>query len=615
MANTSEFQVNTFTYRTQENPSIIGLADGGWLVVWQSSYQDGDGTGIFGQRYAQDGTKVGQDGATIGAEFQVNTHTNNYQESPSITALADGGWLVTWASYKQDGDSWGIFGQRYTQNGKTLGDEFQVNTYTNDEQSYPSTTALADGGWLVTWESSEQDGSLDGIFAQRYAQDGTTVGNEFQVNTYTSKHQSFPSTAALADGGWVVTWQSTQDGSSSGIFGQRYAQDGTTVGDEFQVNTYTHNGQYDPSTAALADGGWLVVWSSPLRDGPGYGIFGQRYAQDGTTVGNEFQVNTHIGDQGLPSIAALADGGWLVTWASSGQDGDGMGIFGQRYAQDGTTVGDEFQVNTYTSDSQTDPSTAALADGGWVVTWESGGQDGENDSYPYNGVFGQRYNASGTNDAPVASAQSLTTNEDTVLSGTLPTGSDVDGDRLSYAVKDDASHGSVTINTDGTFSYTPDANYNGSDSFTYVVNDGTVDSAKATVSVTVTSVNDAPVASAQSVTTNEDTVLSGTLPTGSDVDGDSLSYTLVDDASHGSVTITSNGEFTYTPLEDFFGSDSFSYKVNDGSLDSNASVISLVVNDVPEPLGTFSSFKNHVLSIFDTQQVLSSATTITPIEI
>jgi len=123
----------------------------------------------------------------------------------------------------------------------------------------------------------------------------------------------------------------------------------------------------------------------------------------------------------------------------------------------------------------------------------------------------------------------------------------------------------------------------------------------------VTSVNDAPVASAQSVTTNEDTVLSGTLPTGSDVDGDSLSYALVDDALHGSVTITSNGEFTYTPLEDFFGSDSFSYKVNDGSLDSTASVISLVVNDVPEPLGTFTSFKNHVLAIFSEDSISYAA--------
>ena len=100
--------------------------------------------------------------------------------------------------------------------------EFQVNTYYAYDQSNPSTTALDDGGFVVTWQSSNQDGSEDGIFAQRYDASGDSIGSEFRVNTYYSSTQSNPSTTALDDGGFVVTWQSYgQDGSNYRIFAQR----------------------------------------------------------------------------------------------------------------------------------------------------------------------------------------------------------------------------------------------------------------------------------------------------------------------------------------------------------------------------------------------------------
>ena len=120
------------------------------------------------------------------------------------------------------------------------GTDIQVNTFTSSDQIYPSVTALTDGGFVVTWSSDGQDGSGYGIYGQRYAADGTPVGSEFRVNTYTSNDQVYSSVTALADGGFVVTWSSDgQDGSGYGIYGQRYAADGTPVGSEFRVNTYT----------------------------------------------------------------------------------------------------------------------------------------------------------------------------------------------------------------------------------------------------------------------------------------------------------------------------------------------------------------------------------------
>ena len=181
-------------------------------------------------------------------------------------------------------------------------------------------------------------------------------------------------------------------------------------------------------------------------------------------------------------------------------------------------------------------------------------------------------------DAPVAANGSASGNEDTVISGTVPVASDVDNTaaQLSYALvgaNGGAAHGTVALNADGTFTYTPAHDYNGSDSFSFKANDGSLDSNVATESLTINPVNDAPVAANGSVSGNEDTVIAGVLAA-SDVDNTpaQLSYALVGangGATHGTVALNANGTFTYTPAANFNGSDSFSFKANDGQLDSN----------------------------------------------
>ena len=376
-----EFRVNTTTINSQEQPSIAALADGGFIVTWMDSAQDGSGWGIYAQRYAADGTPSG-------GEFRVNTTTSNEQSQPSITALAGGGFVVSWTSNGQDGSGWGIYAQSYAANGSPSGNEFRVNSTTYDTQYQPSSTGLADGGFVLTWESYGQDGSGWGIYAQRYAADGTPSGSEFQVNTTTSSDQSQPSITALADGGFVVAWRSAgQDGSGWGIYAQRYAADGTPSGSEFQVNTTTSSDQSQPSITALADGGFVVAWRSAGQDGSGGGVFAQRYASNGTPIGGEFKVNTEISNnQEKPNAIALADGGFVVTWMSYDQDGSASGIFAQRYAADGTPSGGEFRVNTTTHGDQDQPSIVSLAGGGFVVAWMDWGQDGS--SW---GIYAQRF--------------------------------------------------------------------------------------------------------------------------------------------------------------------------------------------------------------------------------
>ena len=182
------------------------------------------------------------------------------------------------------------------------------------------------------------------------------------------------------------------------------------------------------------------------------------------------------------------------------------------------------------------------------------------------------------NDTPVASSDSVTTNEDTAKAITLAA-SDVDGDSLTYGITG-PSHGALS-GTAPNLTYTPGANYNGSDSFVFKVNDGHVDSADATVSITVSPVNDRPVADSQPVTTNEDTAKAVTL-SGSDVDGDALTYTITVAPSHGALSGTAPN-LTYAPAANYNGGDSFTFKVRDGQFDSAAATVSITVSPVNDP--------------------------------
>ena len=193
------------------------------------------------------------------------------------------------------------------------------------------------------------------------------------------------------------------------------------------------------------------------------------------------------------------------------------------------------------------------------------------------------------NDAPVANPAAASGNEDTVITGSV-TASDIEGDPLTYSVVTPPAKGAVTLNADGTFSYTPNLNINGTDSFTYKVYDGAAYSNLATVSLTVTPVNDAPVALASAKSTNEDNSVTGNVSS-TDVDdvpvgADPRTYTVTGAASNGAVVITngSTGAYTYTPNPNFNGSDSFIFTAKDLSGATSSAVVSITVvpvNDAP----------------------------------
>ncbi|WP_198157066.1 PKD domain-containing protein, partial [Aquincola tertiaricarbonis] len=352
--------VNTFRPDTQGEPATAALTGGGYVTVWTSQGQDGSQGGVFGQRYTAAGERVGP-------EFQVNTQTLQVQDHPKVVGLAGGGFVVAWESQNQDGSSTGLYGQRFGADGAPAGSEFRINTTTDNEQSQVSLAALPGGGFVATWYSYYHEGTYYQIVAQRFDAANVPVGPEWTVNTdASSSYQAEPAVAAAADGSFLIVWRSDgQDGSGAGVYGQRFAANGSAQGSEFRVNSYTDGSQYQPDVAALAGGGYIVVWHSDSQDGNSGGVYGQRLNASGAPVGPEFRIHADIvGNQHTPSVTALPGGGFAVAWIDNGQ------AWLQQFAADGTRLDGELRLDTLDSGGNVSlPQVTALANGSLVATW------------------------------------------------------------------------------------------------------------------------------------------------------------------------------------------------------------------------------------------------------
>ncbi|MGB0560902.1 MAG: S8 family serine peptidase [Spirulinaceae cyanobacterium] len=374
-----EFQVNTHTDNDQQNPAITALDNGGFVITWESLDQDGSSSGVYARVYDSQSN-------SIGGEIDVNAFTSGYQGNPSISALSDGKFVVTWQSDGQDGDRNAVYAQIFDAQGNKIDQEFQVNTFTYSNQDRPSVTTLANGNFVVAWESP-QDGDNSGVYGRIFDAQGNALSTEFKINSFTSDNQEDVSISALESGGFVATWESeNQDGSEEGIYGKIFSSQGISVSSEIAINSYTSDRQHNPSVTGLNNGNFVVTWESP-QDGSQDGVYGRIYDAEGNAVSNEFQVNNYsYRHQEKPAISALDDGGFLITWESWLQDGSSDSVFAQRYDSQGVKVGEEFQVNVSSSGSQRTAAIDTLTNGDVVIAWESYGQDSDR-----NGIYARRF--------------------------------------------------------------------------------------------------------------------------------------------------------------------------------------------------------------------------------
>ena len=304
-----------------------------------------------------------------------------------------GNFIVTWTSDGQDGSGYGVYAQRYDAAGAASGAEFQVNTTTSNWQMESSIAMSDSGNFLISWSSAGQDESGFGIYARLYNASGVPLGAEFRVNTTTPGNQRYSSVAMDLSGNFVVTWTSTdQDGGGDGVYARLFNSAGAPAGGEFRVNTFTTGDQRYSAVAMNTGGDFVVTWKSELQDGDGFGIYAQRYNASGTAQGGEFLVNSFTtGNQIDPTVAIDQNGNFVISWTSWFQDSSENGIYARRYNSAGTAQGSEFKVNTHTLSNQEYSAAAMGGNGDFVITWLSRGQDPGGTA----GIYAQRYTAAG----------------------------------------------------------------------------------------------------------------------------------------------------------------------------------------------------------------------------
>ncbi|HEY1065675.1 MAG TPA: hypothetical protein VGE52_06190, partial [Pirellulales bacterium] len=430
-----EFAVNTVTTGPQVSgegrPTAMAMDDAGnYVVVWTSP--DSRGTGVFGQRFNADGTKRGE-------QFQINTNETGNQYGPRVAMDADGDFVVTWYS-DSDASSSNFAGsvRRYNNLGEAQGDEFALDASIDRYQRAPAIAMDADGDFVIVSMEPYVDDNNYGIVARRFNSAGEQQGSDIVVNTYNFSSQQNPDVAMDDAGNFVVTWMSTdQDGSSYAVAARRFDAAGVTLdAQDFIVNTTTTGFQGNVSVAMDADGDFIITWEG-AGDGDGYGIFAQRFNAAGGRVGGEFVVNAiTTTSQTYAAVAMDGAGNFVVTWSTSfsaGTDTDGLSVAAQAFLASGQRLGNEFQANTTTTSYQAASGAALNSAGDLVIVWLA--PDGSNGGY-----FGQRYHLS-LNSPPTdvsLSNNTVVTGSATgavigVLTGTDPNA----GDSLTFTIQND----------------------------------------------------------------------------------------------------------------------------------------------------------------------------------
>jgi hypothetical protein len=343
-----------------------------------------------------------------GTEYAVVGSLPGDQVFPDAALTTSGGFVV-WQDNATDGSSSGVSARRLDSTLSGVLSTFRVNQLGLGDQEHPRVTLLKDGGAAFVWQGGQP--GRQHIYARFLTATNTFLTtNDVLVNTFTNNFQVNPAVATLANSNVVVVWSSfNQAGSSSlhDVYGQILSPVGQKVGGEFLINQFTNFNQRTPAIAALASGGFVVVWvseqqrqvapnlgtnsvdaTSSAKLTPSVDIYARLYSSAGTAAGNEFIVNTANNVSANPSVASSADGTFMVVWGQKdaflpgNSPGNSWDVFARSFS--GTGVGGaSVRVNTYVAGDQYSPRVTSVGVD-FMVVWTSLGQDGSRE-----GVFGQ----------------------------------------------------------------------------------------------------------------------------------------------------------------------------------------------------------------------------------
>ncbi len=616
------------------NPSVTALADGEYLIAWHAAkpadLQGLVDSDILAQRFNADGTPAAS------GVIQINTEgaIGQLNQTVAVSALEGGGFVAIWEGRNTEtGSPKDIFARQYDVLGNAVGGEFLVKTDSSGQPTFeldaaPAVTAMADGGYFATWFTFNPTTGNYEIEGQRFASDSSRVGGIVPIasdtgSAVTSDFQ--PSIATLDGGGMVMAWHQTQSDQNGGvpysnIVAQRIDAEGHLMGSQFTVTAAAPgNNAQVAAVSPLGQGGFVVSWFEASIDNQGDQVsvvHAQRFAPDGNPAGDPFRVDSHGGTviDALPSVALLPTGDFMISWnRGSGSESTivARDFFPALTTEQGDAV--HLEVGAYLKDIDGSETLTLRVDGvtggslsfGSVQvdgSWMLGGGDLDHlADLTYTpitsiGLVNLHFiatakelslsNAPGVIDSGYVAIQVLEKNVAPVIQGTttfatfdnvsltahLPVVDPNIGDTLTYALLNGPQTGTVELNLDGSFTYTPVAPYFSPDpvTFTFTATDSRGAAVDGTISITVDHANLPPVTTDSMIVmyAGADQTFATATFTATDLENTfaQLSFSEASAPQHGFLTfpdVLSTGHFIYTPNPGFYGVDSFTFTATD----------------------------------------------------
>lgn len=362
LVNTSLVGKQAFDVSNDRSMDIT--SDGTAIVAWTDQTK-----GIVARR-------IGEDGLPIGTEFLVGGATDTLRGNANVAVYRKAAQneqdrvVITWTSTGNGGDKSGagVFARVFAVDGTPLSTAFRVNVSTTGDQKDSAVEWLSANRFVVTWSGAGQ-GEARSVFARLFDATGAAVSTEIRVPETRLGAQENPAVISLPNGGFQVAWSGNGPGDHSGIYSRQFTSAGVKIGTiEFRVNDASPTTDSQPTMARSADQ-VIIAWQTTDNGSPnGSGVLARRFTLDRKPQGAVFIVNeTIIGNQTDPSIAAMNDGGFVVAWRSA-QNGDG--IYQREFNSDGTPRFGERLVNSTLDGTQTNPTVRSQGPDGYVVVWD-----------------------------------------------------------------------------------------------------------------------------------------------------------------------------------------------------------------------------------------------------
>lgn len=347
-----------------EHPDMAVNSNGDGVIVWQEKLKNWD---IFAQRINKDGEKTGN-------VFQVNQYSVNDQKFPKTSINKDGNFVIVWQSYLQDGNGSGVYGQKFKANGRKWGSEFKVNSFPLNNQILPDVAMNDSGFFVVAWVSEYQDDTPKSIYAKIFNPDGTPITNEIEVNLLKKRGtQTNPKVAINSKNQILIVWQSCHENDWDIHAQALNLNGGRLLKEELLVNDVTDFDQTQPNITVTSSGNFIVAWSNkkshPILETVMENIEGKVLNGMGQSISSSFVVTEPIfGHHDNPSVSS-ENGYSAIAWQSF--DKENWQIWIQRLDSNNNLFGAPFKLADENQPDREMPAIATDSQSNYHMVWAS----------------------------------------------------------------------------------------------------------------------------------------------------------------------------------------------------------------------------------------------------